>query len=409
MATVELRNLSTGTWRAIVFDGYNPDGSQKRIRRTVKVNPNSTEDSQRKQAEKIAARLQTEYDDKKVNDAKKVTFKAVYDDYIQDMIVRRGLAPKTIDSYKSLFERRLIPEFGKMAIRDIGPSDINRFLRKLTNDRQVRKPAKGKKDEKAKGKEKLSGTYCLKYFQQLNEMFGYAQRSGVIVINPCDLVEAPKRDTKEAQYYDLSECVEIVKLIATHPDPVWRACFSLSFYCGTRPGELLGLNWSDYDGENIFIKAGSYQGKGIKCMRTDKPKTKKSVRKIQLTPEAISALNAWKKAQAAYRLQFGKAWPEPDAVFTNDEGYRFSSQAPSKAWKRFTSENGIRHLPLYDIRHTNISLLIASRELSVEEVAARAGHEQTSTTLNIYSHAFANANQRATQALNNVLKKAAEQ
>lgn len=413
MATVELRNLATGTWRAVVFDGYNPDGSQKRIRRTIKVNPNSTEDSQRKQAEKLAARLQTEYDDKRVNDAKKVTFKAVYDDYIQDMIIRRGLASQTIDSYKKLFDSRLIPEFGKMAIRDIGAVDINRFLRKLATGRKPRKTAKGKKDEKQKAEEetkarkKLSGTYCLKYYQQLNEMFGYAQRSGAIVVNPCDLVEAPKRDTKEAQYYDLSECVQIVNLIANHPEPVWKAFFSLSFYCGARPGELLGLNWSDFDGENIFIKAGSYQEKGKKCKRTDKPKTKRSVRKIQLTPEAISALSGWKKAQAAYRLKFGKNWPEPDAVFTNDEGDRFSSQAPSKAWKRFTTENGLRHLPLYDIRHTNISLLISSRELSVEEVAARAGHEQTSTTLNIYSHAFANANQRATQALTNVLNQAA--
>ena len=67
---------------------------------------------------------------------------------------------------------------------------------------------------------------------------------------------------------------------------------------------------------------------------------------------------------------------------------------------------GIRHLPLYSLRHTNCSLLISSRELSVEEIAARMGHEQTSTTLNIYSHAFRDANEKATAALENVLKNA---
>ena len=393
MASVELRNLQTGTWRAIIYDGYNSDGTQKRIRRTIKVNPNSTEASQRKQAEKQAARIQTDYDDKRITDAKKVSFKSVYDDYVQDRLIRRGLAEQTIDSYKKLFRLRLIPEFGKMAIRDIETADVNRFLRKLE------KPNKNGK--------RLSGTYCLKYFQQLNELFGYAKRQKIIAVNPCDDVEPPSRDTQEAQYYDLAECAKVVELIEHCKDPEWKAYFSLSFYCGSRPGELLGLNWSDFDGTNIFVQAGSYQGKGKKNKRTDRPKTRRSVRKIQLTPEAISALNSWKSAQAAYRLKFGEGWPEPDAIFTNDLGTRLRSQAPSKAWKRYTTANGLRHLPLYDLRHTHCSLLIESRELSVEEVAARMGHEQTSTTLNIYSHAFANSNERATQALTNVLQKAA--
>lgn len=415
MASIE--NRGNGSWRVTVSGGYNPDGTQIRIRRTFHANAKSTLNSQRSQAEKYAARLETEFADKKVNDAKKVTFKAVYEDYIEDLATRRKLAKQTIDSYKKLFNSRLLPSFGKVAIRDIEAVDINRFLRNLAKDnkRAKKKTDATGKDGKAADKagkaadKKLSGTYCLKYFQQLNELFEYAKRSGVIVINPCDLVEPPKRDTQEAQYYDLPECVQIVGILNDLPDPQWKAFFSLSFYCGCRPGELLGLNWSDYDGTNIFIQAGSYQSKGSKNERTDKPKTKRSIRKIQLTPEAISALNAWKKVQAAYRLKFGKHWPEPDAVFTNDLGTRFRSQAPAKAWKRITAENGLRHLPLYDLRHTHCSLLISSKELSVEEVAARMGHEQTSTTLNIYSHAFANSNERATQALTNVLNQAANE
>ena len=327
MATIE--NRGNGSWRITVSGGYGPDGKQIRVRRTFHADGNSTLNSQRRQAEKYAARLETEYADKKVNDAKKVSFNQVYKDYLEDRIIRRGLAQQTIDSYKKLFESRLIPSFGKTAIRDIQADDINRFFRKI---------AKADKDGK-----KLSGTYCLKYYQQLNELFGYAQRNGIIVVNPCDLVEPPKRDTKEAQFYDLPECAKIADLLGRCSDPVWKAYFSLSFYCGCRPGELIGLNWNDFDGTSIFIQAGSYQEKGKKCERTDKPKTKRSIRKIQLTKEAIEALSAWKKVQAAYRLKFGKLWPEPDAVFTNDLGTRFRSQAPAKAWKRFTESNGLRH------------------------------------------------------------------
>ena len=414
MATLEKRG--NGSWRVTVSGGYGPNGKQIRVRRTFHANPKSTENSQRQQAEKFASRLETEFEDKKVTTAKKKTFKAVYEDYI--VAKSEKLAPQTIDSYKKLFNSRLLPAFGSSAIRDIDAEQIKTFLRGLKADRKTKKakpnPANEKKTEAQKTRKeerkKLSGTYRLKYFQQLNELFRYAQKQGQIVVNPCSLIEdRPIRDTEEAQYYEVCECADVVKLIAACSDPEMKALFSLSFYCGTRPGELIGLNWSDYDGSNIFVRAGSYQRKGEKCKRTARPKTKKSVRMIQLTQEAVNALNEWKKAQAVKRLKLGEAWQEPDAVFTNALGERISSQTPSKAWKRFTEANKIRHLPLYDLRHTNCSLLISSRELSVEEVAARMGHEQTSTTLNIYSHAFATANERATQALENVLKAAVNQ
>lgn len=388
-----IKDKGNGTFLITAYGGYRPDGSQKRVYRTFHANPNSTESAQMKQAEKYAARLEAELEDKKISDKKKIPFKKVYEDYVQDRLVRKKLAQQTIDSYKKLFNSRLLPEFGNTPMRDIDADDVNRFLRKL---------AKG-----GKGGKELSGTYCLKYFQQLNEMCEYAKMSKIIAANPCDNVIPPQRDTKEAEYYDLPECAKIIKLLDDCQDPKWKAYFCLSFYCGCRPGELIGLNWEDYDGSDIFVQAGSYQSKGEKTQRTNKPKTKRSRRKIQLTPEAVAALDTWRKVQVAQRLKLGRCWQDPDAVFTNDYGERISSQTPSKVWKQFTKQNGLRHLPLYDLRHTNCSLLIYSKQLSVEEIAARMGHEQTSTTLNIYSHAFTNSNARATQALADVLSEAA--
>ena len=388
MATIVDRG--NGSWRIMVSNGRDHTGKQVRITRTVHVNPKWSEKKQRAEVLKEAQRLEVDADRMQISDAKKLSFAAVYEDYIKDRIQRRNLTKRTEDSYRKLFDLQLLPAFGNIAIRDISPRDVNKFLQKLANT-------------KTKTGTTLSGTYQLKYYQQLHELFVYAQRSGLIVINPCDFVEPPKRDTKEAQYYDKEECIHIAKLINEQDDPMWKAFFSLSFYCGARPGEIIGLNWSDYDGTNIFIQAGSYKGKGMKTTRTDKPKTKRSIRKIQLPPEAITALSGWRKAQAEYRLKFRGLWPEPDTMFTGEEGQRVTLTYPARKWKEFTEANGIRHLPLYDLRHTHCSILIASRELSIEEVAARMGHEQTSTTLNIYTHAFADSNERATKAFSNFL------
>ena len=63
-------------------------------------------------------------------------------------------------------------------------------------------------------------------------------------------------------------------------------------------------------------------------------------------------------------------------------------------------------MTLHSLRHTNASLLITSG-VDVRTVAARLGHSQTSTTLNIYAETIKNAEAAAAQALDDILLKKA--
>ena len=62
-------------------------------------------------------------------------------------------------------------------------------------------------------------------------------------------------------------------------------------------------------------------------------------------------------------------------------------------------------LTLYGLRHTAASLMIAEG-LPIRDVAARLGHSQTSTTLDIYAHALIDSNSRATDAISRALEEA---
>lgn len=373
-----LENRGNGSWRLTLSGGYDREGRQIRVTRTIHVNPASTESAQRRQAEREAALIEADYRRHVITDARRISVQSLYEDYIQDRVIRHGLAPRTVSSYQKLFEDRILPFFGKRFVQDLTAKDVNQFLRRLSEDH-------------------LSGTYSLKFYQQLHEMLRYAVRMGYITVNPCDLVEPPRRDTKESQFYEQHECVQILKALENAPLE-WRLYFTLAIYTGMRPGELTALNWSDISGSVLSVSAGSVQLKGEKTLRTDKPKTKKSVRKIALPPDAVALLNAWRTAQGKYRLRFGAAWPDPDVIFTSDLGSRVSLYTPSRNWKKFTRENGIRPLPLYALRHTNATLMI-SQGLNVRDVSARLGHSQASTTLNVYAHSFEDANQRATDAV----------
>ena len=144
---------------------------------------------------------------------------------------------------------------------------------------------------------------------------------------------------------------------------------------------------------------------GQGTIRTDRPKTQKSIRMIDLPPVITSLLQQHRLQQAEYRLQFGKEWPEPDAVFTGALGHRLNISSPTQKFQKIVKAYDLKPITLYGLRHTAATIMIA-QGLNVRDVSARLGHAQTSTTLNIYAHAFMDANTRATNAITDALESA---
>lgn len=69
---------------------------------------------------------------------------------------------------------------------------------------------------------------------------------------------------------------------------------------------------------------------------------------------------------------------------------------------KFCKRNGLRQVNVHSFRHLNASLLIMNG-IDVKTVSASLGHTQASTTLNIYAHAFAEAQARASETISNAL------
>ena len=68
--------------------------------------------------------------------------------------------------------------------------------------------------------------------------------------------------------------------------------------------------------------------------------------------------------------------------------------------RKFCDEEGLRYVSIHSFRHLNASLLI-SNGADVKTVSSALGHAQTTTTMNIYAHSFAEAQARASEALAN--------
>lgn len=392
-----LENRGNGSWRLTISDGYAPDGKKIRFQRTIHVDPMRTPAVQRREAEKQAALLEADFRRKLLLTGNRAPLKQVFAEFVEEK-QRAGLKASSIRFYTNLFESRILPMLGDMAVQDIDRRTVSRFYAAL-----AKAPARSNRSETGR----LSGTVQHQYHTALSAVMGYAVRAGYIAVNPCSQVEPPRKDTPETKWLNPSDAARLLDVLDGLEDIQWKCFFYLSLYTGARPGELIALNWQDIDLEKstIHIRASAEYVKGEGTVRTDRPKTKSSVRDILLPPDVMQIVNDHRRALLAYRLPFGKNWAEPDAVFTTDDGHRVNISTPTHVFRKLVKRYDLPPLTLYGLRHTAASLMIAEG-LPIRDVAARLGHSQTSTTLDIYAHALIDSNSRATDAISRALEEA---
>ena len=115
----------------------------------------------------------------------------------------------------------------------------------------------------------------------------------MISTNPCKSVTLPSSDKKERNIYTLEEAQHILELFETEDESNFKyvVFFTMALYTGLRRGELLGLEWNDFDLDNniVTISRTSNWTKG-KGVYTDTPKTATSMRSLKIPNELVSLI-----------------------------------------------------------------------------------------------------------------------
>lgn len=73
-------------------------------------------------------------------------------------------------------------------------------------------------------------------------------------------------------------------------------------------------------------------------------------------------------------------------VITNAAGERQDASGLERWWHKFRKQNGFEGLRLHDLRHTHATMLVSSG-LNIKAVSSRLGHASVGITLDLYSHA----------------------
>ena len=221
--------------------------------------------------------------------------------------------------------------------------------------------------------------------------------------NPASRVRPPRVERKEAKYLDEKQTLKLLELLENET-PLHKTMIKLFIYSGLRRGELCALEWKDIDFANNLItvrRTSQYlPGKGIFTKET---KTVTSDRTIKLPLQAFEMLKEYKKGQKEDQLRAGDKWVKTDRIFTQWNGEPIHPDSITGWFREFIQKTDLPQVSIHSLRHTNITLLIAAG-VPLRTVSYRAGHAQTSTTANIYSHAIKTADEMAADVLDDILK-----
>lgn len=226
--------------------------------------------------------------------------------------------------------------------------------------------------------------------------------------NPADKIILPHKKAKN-NFTPLSDAEREAILNAKTPLHCWRMIILLELATGLRRGELLGLQWQDFDAKNgtltvrralITGLVENKEGELERQTMLSDTKTPSSHRKLYLPRSVCYALNAYYKNQIAARLRSQNPWKNPKMMFTKDDGGLIPPDYFSACFHRAISRT-LPKLTFHKLRHDFASRMLNSHEFSAKEIQHQLGHASVKITMDVYAHLNENSSSRVSKWLEN--------
>lgn len=203
--------------------------------------------------------------------------------------LKQRVRPSTYAGYVARWESQLQPRCGEMRLRDFRVISAQQVI-----DSIHRQNPEMKRSTLAHLKNLLS-----LIFDEAERLELLPRGAG----NPVRLVRLPNDAPHDDETYAYS-LPEVQKMLAIIPEPAATIC-AVAAFAGLRRSELRGLEWTDYDGEQLMVNRAVWE------KFTNEPKTKRSKAAVPVIPQLKAILEA-------HKLACGN--PTTGPMFANGEG-----------------------------------------------------------------------------------------
>lgn len=213
----------------------------------------------------------------------------------------------------------------------------------------------------------------------LRSFFRFAQREGIVDSNPAKPLKNPRPERKLPHFLTTKEIGRLLQAPPKDDSMALRdrAIFEVLYSAGLRVSELVGINDSDLDLEDGYVRVA---GKG------------KRERLAPLGSFAIKAIRRWKRQREV------QGHPKDKPLFVNKFGKRITTRSIGRMIEKYIKLTGLdKRTSPHTLRHSFAThLLDAGADIrSVQELL---GHKSLVTT-QIYTHV-------STAGLKNIYEKA---
>lgn len=284
------------------------------------------------------------------------------------------------NTYESIYRVHIKKcELSDIKINELCAADIQRYYNNLIK--------------------KGATAYTVRQIHRLiNPFIRYLYDNDIIIKDFTRAIQLPKENEKtkmekadKINPFTLEEQKKFVQIIKGH---IYEVLFLTALYSGLRRGEILALTWDDINFDECYIdvnkttsrvKSVSEEGRGESRAIVQTPKTKGSIRKVNIPVSLVNILRKYKIKQAETILKSNGRYENNNLVFTNRRGRYLSPSHVVGKLKEVLADNGMESRRFHDLRHTYATRLFELGE-SPKKVQTLLGHSNISITLNTYTH-----------------------
>lgn len=236
----------------------------------------------------------------------------------------------------------------------------------------------------------LAGGYAKKSLQNLRaDLFAFLKwcRKHRYCALTCEDVEIPKSakagERRILQPKDMLVLfnVDTTVIRGNRVEEPYINAFRLEVLTGLRPGEINGLRWEDWSGDQLNLR------RAINTYGDETTgKNENARRAVYLSSLARKTLEA----------QYERTGPMGSVFCLSNLKHYYHS------WKRYCKVNGLPDITTYEIRHTFVSISDALPEAQMKKLV---GHSRSMDTYGVYGHEISGEGEEISRNLDDIFGK----